>query len=42
VRLLVIPRLNFQSLLREVPDLTHAILVTRTRRLRHLERSLAN
>lgn len=42
VRLLVIPRLNFQTLLREVPDLTHGILVTLTRRVRNLERSLAN
>jgi len=42
VRLLAIPRYNFQSLLREVPDLTHNILVTLTRRVRHLERSLAN
>jgi CRP-like cAMP-binding protein len=41
VRLLVIPRVNFQTLLREVPDLTHRILVTLTRRLRHLERSLS-
>jgi CRP-like cAMP-binding protein len=42
VRLLVIQRLNFQGLLREVPDLLHKILVTLTRRVRHLERSLAN
>jgi CRP-like cAMP-binding protein len=42
VRLLVIQRLNFQELLREVPDLVHKILVTLTRRVRHLERSLAN
>ena len=42
VRLLVIQRLNFQSLLREVPDLLHKVLVTLTRRVRHLERSLAN
>ena len=42
VRLLVIQRLNFQVLLREVPDLLHKILVTLTRRVRHLERSLAN
>jgi len=42
VRLLAIPRYNFQSLLREVPDLTHNILVTLTRRVRHIERSLAN
>ena len=42
VRLLVIQRLNFQVVLREVPDLLHKILVTLTRRVRHLERSLAN
>jgi len=42
VRLLVIQRLNFQALLREVPDLLHKILVTLTRRVRNLERSLAN
>jgi CRP-like cAMP-binding protein len=42
VRLLVIQRLHFQALLREVPDLLHKILVTLTRRVRHLERSLAN
>ena len=42
VRLLVIQRLNFQVVLREVPDLLHKILITLTRRVRHLERSLAN
>jgi CRP/FNR family transcriptional regulator, cyclic AMP receptor protein len=40
VRLLAIPRRNFQSLLHEVPDLTYKILVTLSRRLRQLERSL--
>jgi CRP-like cAMP-binding protein len=40
VRLLVIQRRNFQSLLREVPDLTHRVLETLSRRIRLLEKSL--
>ena len=42
VRLLVILRRNFQALLREVPELTHRVLETLSRRVRLLERSLAN
>jgi len=40
VRLLVIQRRNFQSLLREVPELSHRVLETLSRRIRHLEKSL--
>ncbi|MGH7332612.1 MAG: cyclic nucleotide-binding domain-containing protein [Candidatus Rokuibacteriota bacterium] len=40
VRLLVILRRNFQSLLREVPELTHRVLETLSRRVRLLEKSL--
>jgi CRP/FNR family transcriptional regulator, cyclic AMP receptor protein len=40
VRLLAIPRRNFHTVLQEVPDLTYKILVTLSRRLRQLERSL--
>jgi CRP-like cAMP-binding protein len=42
VRLLVIQRRNFQSLLREVPELAHRVLETLSRRVRHLEKSLNN
>ena len=41
VRLLVIQRVNFTALMREVPDLVPKILTTLTRRVRQLERSLA-
>ena len=37
LRVLVIDRKNFQELLREVPDLTHKLLVTLSRRIRALE-----
>jgi CRP-like cAMP-binding protein len=40
VRLLVILRRNFQALLREVPELTHRVLETLSRRVRLLEKSL--
>ncbi|MBM4441704.1 MAG: cyclic nucleotide-binding domain-containing protein [Candidatus Rokubacteria bacterium] len=40
MRLLVILRRNFQSLLSEVPELTRTILVVLSRRLRELERAL--
>ena len=40
MRLLVILRRNFQTLLSEVPEITRAILVVLSRRLRDLERSL--
>ena len=42
VRLLVIQRRNFQSLLREVPELSHRVLETLSRRIRLLEKSLNN
>ena len=42
VRLLVIQRRNFQSLLREVPELSHRVLETLSRRFRLLEKSLNN
>ena len=42
VRLLVIQRRNFQSLLREVPELSHRMLETLSRRIRLLEKSLNN
>jgi CRP-like cAMP-binding protein len=40
MRLLVILRRNFQSLLTEVPELTRSILVVLSRRLREIERAL--
>jgi CRP/FNR family transcriptional regulator, cyclic AMP receptor protein len=40
MRLLVILRRNFQSLLSEVPELTRSILAVLSRRLRELERTL--
>ena len=40
MRLLVILRRNFQTLLSEVPELTRTILVVLSRRLRDLERAL--
>ena len=40
MRLLVILRRNFQTLLTEVPELTRTILVVLSRRLRDLERAL--
>jgi CRP/FNR family cyclic AMP-dependent transcriptional regulator len=40
MRLLVILRRNFQSLLTEVPELTRTILVVLSRRLREIERAL--
>ena len=40
MRLLVIMRRNFQTLLTEVPELTRTILVVLSRRLRELERAL--
>ena len=40
MRLLVILRRNFQSLLSEVPELTRSILIVLSRRLRDLERTL--
>ena len=40
MRLLVILRRNFQTLLTEVPELTRTILVVLSRRLRELERAL--
>jgi CRP/FNR family transcriptional regulator, cyclic AMP receptor protein len=40
MRLLVILRRNFQSLLTQVPDITRAILIVLSRRLRDLERTL--
>ena len=40
MRLLVILRRNFQSLLSEVPELTRSILVVLSRRLREIERTL--
>ena len=40
MRLLVILRRNFQTLLTEVPELTRNILVVLSRRLRDLERTL--
>ncbi len=39
LRVLVIDRKNFQLLLREVPDLTHKLLVTLSKRVRMLEQS---
>ena len=40
MRLLIILRRNFQSLLTEVPELTRTILVVLSRRLREIERAL--
>jgi CRP/FNR family transcriptional regulator, cyclic AMP receptor protein len=40
MRLLLIQRRNFQTLLTEVPELTRSILVVLSRRLRDLERAL--
>ena len=40
MRLLLIQRRNFQSLLSQVPELTRSILVVLSRRLRDLERAL--
>jgi CRP-like cAMP-binding protein len=40
MRLLLIQRRNFQSLLSEVPELTRSILIVLSRRLRDLERAL--
>lgn len=40
MRLLVITRENFSTLLADVPDLTQTILVTLTKRLRQAERTL--
>src|SRR5207237_1262045 len=40
MRLLVILRRNFQTLLSEVPELTRSILIVLSRRLRDLERAL--
>ena len=40
MRLLLIQRRNFQSLLTEVPELTRSILIVLSRRLRDLERAL--
>ena len=40
MRLLVILRRNFQSLLSEVPELTRNILIVLSRRLREIERAL--
>ena len=40
MRLLVILRRNFQTLLSEVPELTRTILIVLSRRLRDLERAL--
>ena len=40
MRLLVILRRNFQTLLTEVPELTRSILIVLSRRLRDLERTL--
>jgi CRP-like cAMP-binding protein len=39
MRLLVIPRRNFQALLNEVPELTRSLLAVLSRRLRQLEQS---
>jgi CRP-like cAMP-binding protein len=40
MRLLIILRRNFQSLLAEVPELTRTILIVLSRRLREIERAL--
>jgi CRP-like cAMP-binding protein len=40
MRLLIILRRNFQTLLGEVPELTRSILIVLSRRLRELERTL--
>jgi CRP/FNR family transcriptional regulator, cyclic AMP receptor protein len=40
LRLLVIRRRNFQSLLQDVPGMTHSLLITLSRRVRHAERAL--
>ena len=40
MRLLLIQRRNFQTLLTEVPELTRSILIVLSRRLRDLERAL--
>ncbi|MBI2158647.1 MAG: cyclic nucleotide-binding domain-containing protein, partial [Candidatus Rokubacteria bacterium] len=40
LRLLVIDRSHFWTLLREVPELTEKVLVTLSRRVRNLQRSL--
>jgi CRP-like cAMP-binding protein len=41
IRLLVIKRRDFSTLLREAPELTQSILVTMSRRLRQAEQALA-
>jgi CRP-like cAMP-binding protein len=40
LRLLVISRRNFQALLADVPGMTHNLLITLSRRVRHAERAL--
>lgn len=40
LRMLVISRRNFQSLLEDVPGMTHNLLITLSRRVRHAERAL--
>jgi CRP-like cAMP-binding protein len=40
LRVLVISRVNFWQLLREVPELTQKMLVNLTRRIRELETNL--
>ena len=42
LRLLVIKRRNFSTLLREAPDLAQSLMATLSRRVRHAEASLAD